>query len=235
LKWLAAVQRARHDHCVPNLVHSRMRSEKIFEELLAMKLMSSPLSPYGRKVKIAAGMKGLTDKIELLPTDTNKGDDALNKLNPLGKIPCLITDDGEAVFDSHVICEYFDVVGSGPELFPKSGAERWRTLTAGALADGILDAALLLVYEGRFRPENMKVQAWVDRQQAKIDRSLAQLEKAPPAWKSNPDYGHLTLACALGYLDFRHGGKWRAGHPKLVKWLDEFAAVVPAFEATRPS
>jgi glutathione S-transferase len=162
-----------------------------------MKLMSSPLSPYGRKVKIAAGMKGLTGKIEILPADTNAGDPALNKLNPLGKIPCLVTDEGEAVFDSHVICEYLDSLSSSPVLFPKDGAERWRTLTRGALADGILDAALLLVYEGRFRPENMKVQG-----------------------------------C---YLDFRLGGKWRAGNPKLVKWLDEFAAAVPAFEATRPA
>ncbi len=200
-----------------------------------MKLMSSPLSPYGRKVKIAARMKDLDSKIELLLTDTNKGDDALNKLNPLGKIPCLITEQSEAIFDSHVICEYLDSVGSGPVLFSKSGAERWRTLTMGALGDGILDAALLLVYEGRFRPENMKVQGWVDRQQAKIDRALEQLEAAPPAWNGTPDYGHLTIAVALGYLDFRHGGKWRAGHPKLVKWLDGFAAVVPAFEATRPS
>jgi len=199
-----------------------------------MKLMSSPLSPYGRKVKIAARMKGVDGQIELLPTDTNKGDDALNKLNPLGKIPCLITEEGVAVFDSHVICEYLDTRGGSPMLFPKSGAERLRTLTMGALADGVLEAALLLVYEGRFRPENMKVQGWVDRQQSKIDRSLAQLEEAPPAWSGSPDYGHLTLACALGYLDFRHGGKWRAGHPKLVKWLDAFAAAVPAFEATRP-
>lgn len=200
-----------------------------------MKLMSSPLSPYGRKVKIAAGMKGLNGKIEILPADTNAGDPALNKLNPLGKVPCLVTDEGEAVFDSHVICEYLDSLSPSPVLFPKSGAERWRTLTLGALADGILDAALLLVYEGRFRPENMKVQAWVDRQQAKIDRALAQLEAAPPVWKGSPDYGHMTLACALGYLDFRLGGKWRAGNPKLVKWLDEFAAAVPAFEATRPA
>ncbi len=200
-----------------------------------MKLLSSPLSPYGRKVKIAARMKGIDEKIEILLTDTNKGDDALNKMNPLGKIPCLITDAGEAVFDSHVICEYFDSLAPTPVLFPKSGPERWRTLTLGGLADGILDAALLLVYEGRFRPENMKVQAWVDRQQSKIDRALSHLEAAPPAWKGSPDYGHLTLAVALGYLDFRHGGKWRAGHPKLVKWLDQFAAAVPAFEATRPA
>jgi glutathione S-transferase len=208
---------------------------KIIEEPPAMKLMSSPLSPYGRKAKIAAAMKGLTDQIEILVTDTNKGDDALNKLNPLGKIPCLITDASEAIFDSHVICEYFDTLSASPVLFPKGGAERWRTLTLGALADGMLDAALLLVYEGRFRPENMRVQVWVDRQQSKVDRALAQLEASPPAWRSTPDYGHLTLACALGYLDFRHGGKWRAGHPRLVKWLDAFAAAVPAFEATRPA
>lgn len=199
-----------------------------------MKLMSSPLSPFGRKVKIAARMKGLDDRIELLVTDTNKGDDALNKLNPLGKIPCLITEQNEAVFDSHVICEYLNSLKPTPVMFPKSGAERWRTLTLGALADGILEAALLLVYEGRFRPENMKVQGWMDRQQAKVDRSLAQLEAAPPAWRESPDYGHMTTAVALGYLDFRHGGKWRAGHPKLVKWLDQFAAAVPAFDATRP-
>ena len=199
-----------------------------------MKLMSSPLSPFGRKVKIAAKMKGVDGQIELMPTDTNKGDDALNKLNPLGKIPSLITEEGVAVFDSHVICEYLDTRSASPVLFPKNDADRLRTLTLGALADGILDAALLLVYEGRFRPENMKVQGWVDRQQAKVDRSLAQLETAPPAWRGSPDYGHLTLAVALDYLDFRHGGKWRAGHPKLVKWLDEFAAAVPAFEATRP-
>jgi glutathione S-transferase len=199
-----------------------------------MKLMSSPLSPYGRKVKIAARLKGLDSRIELLPTDTNKGDDALNKLNPLGKIPCLITEEGVALFDSHVICEYYDTLSPAPVLFPKSGTERFRTLTMGALADGVLDAALLLVYEGRFRPENMKVQAWIDRQQSKVDRSLALLEAAPPAWSGSPDYGHLTLACALGYLDFRHGGKWRANHPKMVAWLDTFAAAVPAFEATRP-
>ncbi len=72
------------------------------------------------------------------------------------------------------------------------------------------------------------------RQHGKIDRALDFLEKAPPAWGASPDYGHLTLACALGYLDFRHEGKWRSGHPKLVAWLDAFAAAVPAFEATRP-
>jgi glutathione S-transferase len=101
-------------------------------------------------------------------------------------------------------------------LFPNSGPERWKTMVLGSLADGILDAAVLLVYEKRFRPEEKWHAPWQQRQQAKIDRALEQLEKSPPAWSGSPDYGHLTLACALGYLDFRHEGKWRAGHPKLV-------------------
>jgi glutathione S-transferase len=200
-----------------------------------MKLMSSPLSPYGRKVKIAMIMKGVADKIEVVTTDTNPGDSvALNTANPLGKIPCLITDSGTAIFDSHVICEYLDSLAPAPVLFPRAGAERWKTLVLGSLADGILDAALLLVYEKRFRPEQMWHAPWQARQNAKIDRALDQLEQSPPAWGASPDYGHLTLACALGYLDFRHEGKWRAGHPKLVAWLDGFAKAVPAFEVTRP-
>ena len=133
-----------------------------------------------------------------------------------------------------MICEYLDSLSPSPVLFPKSGPERWKTLVLGSLADGILDAALLLVYEKRFRPEDKWHGPWQQRQQAKIDRALDQLEKSPPAWGASPDYGHLTLACALGYLDFRHEGKWRAGHPKLVAWVDQFAKAVPAFEATRP-
>lgn len=198
-----------------------------------MKLLSSPLSPYGRKVKIVAAMKGLASRIDVVATDTNKGDPALNRANPLGKIPCLVLPDGQALYDSHVICEYLDAVGTGPELFP-AAPQRWRTLTLAALADGVLDAALLLVYEKRFRPEDKHVQGWIDRQQAKIDGALAHLEQALPDWGAAPDYGHVTLASALGYLDFRHEGRWRAGHPALVAWLDRFAAAVPAFAATRP-
>jgi glutathione S-transferase len=200
-----------------------------------MKLLSSPASPYVRKVMITVGMKGLTGKISAQISDTNKGDPVLNAQNPLGKIPCLVIESGEALFDSHVICEYLDSLAPSPVLFPKSGPERWRTLTLGALGDGILDAALLLVYERRFRPEGMAVQAWVDRQQGKIDRAIDHLEAAPPQWTSAPDYGHLTIAAALGYLDFRHEGKWRARHPKMVAWLEGFAKAVPAFEATRPA
>jgi glutathione S-transferase len=200
-----------------------------------MKLLGSPLSPYVRKALITAELKGLAGRIELIPADTNKGDETLFQKNPLGKIPCLLTEDGQSIFDSHVVCEYLDSLAPSPVLFPRSGPERWRTLTLGALGDGILDAALLLVYETRFRPEGMAVQGWIDRQQAKIDRSVDLLEKSPPAMGSAPDYGHVTVAAALGYLDFRHHGRWRQAHPKMVAWLDTFSRSVPAFEKTRPA
>ena len=200
-----------------------------------IKLLSSPLSPYVRKVRMTLLVKGLADKVEVVATDTNPGDNAeLNGLNPLGKIPTLIVDAKTAIYDSNVICEYLDSLAPAPVLFPASGPERWKALVLGSLADGILDAALLLVYEKRFRPEDKWHPGWQQRQQAKIDRALDQFDTAPPAWGRSPDYGHITLACALGYLDFRHEGKWRAARPKLVAWLDQFAKAMPAFEATRP-
>jgi glutathione S-transferase len=200
-----------------------------------MKLLSHPFSPYGRKVRIAMGLKGLQDRIEVETVDTSPVDTPdIDRSNPLGKIPALVIDEDTAIFDSHVICEYLDTLAPSPLLFPKGGVERIKTLTLGALCDGILDAALLLVYEKRFRPEAMRHAPWQERQQGKIDRALDHLEGNPPAWSASPNYGHLTLACALGYLDFRHEGKWRAGHPKLVAWLDRFAKAVPAFEKTRP-
>jgi glutathione S-transferase len=199
-----------------------------------MKLMSSPASPFGRKVKMTIAIKNLENKVEVLKVDATNGDPTLNAANPLGRIPCLVLDNGDGIHDSHVICEYLDTVGTGPVLVPRSGAERWRTLTLASLADGLMEQALLQVYEGRYRPENMRVEAWVNRLQTKIDRTVAFLEANPPTWKDHPDYGHVTLAAALGYMDFRHGGKWRANHPKMVAWLDQFAAIVPSFKATTP-
>jgi glutathione S-transferase len=200
-----------------------------------MKLLSSPLSPYGRKVKIAAHMKGLMNRLTIEAADANNpNNEALRSVNPLAKIPALVLADGTTLYDSHVICEYLDSLAPTPRLFPAAGAERFNTLTLGALGDGVLDAALLLVYEKRFRPEDKWVQDWIDRQQTKIDAALRHLEKNPPLWGKSPDYGHVTIASALGYLDFRHEGKWRAKCPKLVKWLDQFAAAVPAFAETKP-
>lgn len=199
-----------------------------------MKLLSSPASPFGRKVKIAAQMKGVLDQIAVEKVETVGPEaKALKQANPLGKIPALVLGNGTHLFDSHVICEYLDSLTPAPRLFPAGGAERFNTLMLGALGDGIMEATLLLVYEKRFRPEDKWVESWMNRQQEKIDEALAHLEQNPPLWGAAPDYGHVTIACALGYLDLRAGGKWRATHPNLVKWLDQFAAVVPAFAATR--
>jgi glutathione S-transferase len=201
-----------------------------------MKLLSSVPSPYGRKVKIVAKLKQLDDQIEMQHTETNVPvNEALRRENPLSKIPVLILEDGTQLYDSHVICEYLDSLKPTPRLFPASGMERFRVLTLGALGDGILDAALLLVYEKRFRPEDKWVQSWIDRQQLKVDTALDYLEQKLPDWGEGLNYGHVTVACALGYLDFRHEGKWRATHPGLVAWLDRFAAAVPAFVATKPA
>ncbi len=195
-----------------------------------MKVLTSPASPFGRKVKLTAIMKGLADRITFETTAA----DAANNTNPLAKIPALITDDGATIYDSPVICEYLDAQVASPVLFPGEGARRWQALTLGALGDGIIDAAILLVYEGRHRPAEMRVESWCQMQQKKIDQALAHLEAAPPAMRNQPDYGHMTLAIALAYLDFRHEGKWRADHPKMVAWLDAFDKAVPGFKETAP-
>lgn len=194
-------------------------------------LRSSPASPFGRKIKIAMTELGLKGRIEIVPADTNDPTESLRRQNPLGKIPALVLEDGSALFDSRVIAEYLDHLAGGSRLFP-AGEARFAQLRLQALADGICDAALLQVYETRFRAAEMRNPSWVENQAGKVTRALASLEVAPPVY-DRPRIGEIALACALGYLDLRFEGAWRAGHPALVAWLDAFAAKVPAFEATR--
>jgi len=196
-------------------------------------LRSSPPSPFGRKIKIAASILGLTDRIKIEMTDTNDPSDSIRKQNPLGKIPALILEDGSVLFDSPVILEYLDALAGGGKIIPREGNARWDVLRLHAIADGIMDAGILLVYEKRFRPEEHWVAKWTDYQAEKITRALDVLEAAPPALGVTPNMGQIGLACALGYLDLRFEGKWRAKYPKLVAWLDGFAAKAPAFEKTR--
>lgn len=195
-------------------------------------LRSSPASPFGRKVKIAALELGLMERIEIVAADTNDPTEPLRQQNPLGKIPTLVLEDGTTLFDSRVIVEYLDHLAGGGQLFP-AGEGRFAQLRLQALADGLADAALLQVYEVRMRPEENRNANWVANQASKVERALIALELAPPAFTGKPRIGEIALACALGYLDLRFEGKWRAGHPNLVAWLDAFAAKVPAFEATR--
>jgi glutathione S-transferase len=198
-----------------------------------MILRSSPASPFGRKVRIAASVLGLADKIDVRETDLNDPADSIRAQNPVGKIPALILDDGEALYDSPVILDYLDHLAGGDRIVPREPKARFAALRMQALCDGILDACILLVYEGRYRPAEMKVQAWVDRQADKVARGLAALEAAPPALTPTPDVGQITLACVLGYRDLRFGGSWRTDYPKLVAWLDKFASQVPAFAQTK--
>lgn len=194
-------------------------------------LRSSPASPFGRKVKMAALEYGLMDRIEIVAADTTDPSDPLRQQNPLGKIPTLILEEGTTLFDSRVIVDYLDHL-SGGKIVP-AGQERFLQLRLQALADGICDAALLQVYEGRFRPEEGRNANWLAHQEGKVARGLAALEAAPPAFPNRPHIGEIALACALGYLDLRFAGNWRAAHPKLVAWLEDFVARVPAFEETR--
>jgi glutathione S-transferase len=191
-------------------------------------------SPFGRKARIAASVLGFDGKIKVEEASTQDDKDPLPQQNPLGKIPVLILDDGSTLFDSRVVLEYLDVLAGGGRIVPKDTKARFDALRLQALADGMLDAGILLVYEGRYRPPEMAVKGWLDRQSGKIARALAALEQAPPSLDSPPNVGQITLACALGYLDFRFKGEWRQSHPRLVAWLDSFAARVPAFAATKP-
>ena len=195
-------------------------------------LRSSPASPFGRKVKISAALLGLTDRITIVDADTLDPNDSLRAQNPLGKIPTLILENGETLYDSRVIVDYLDDLAGGGGVIP-AGWGRFEALREQALADGIMDAALLQVYEGRFRAEDRREAKWVEHQAGKVTRGLdfAEAHLSTPA--DTQHIGRIALACALGYLDLRFQGSWRGNYPKLVAWLDAFAANVPAFEATR--
>lgn len=199
-----------------------------------MILLSSPASPFGRKIKIAASILGLSDQITMKPTSTQEPDAYFHQVNPLGKIPALVLDDETVLYDSRVIMEYLDSISTGPNIFVKDGIERYKDLTLNALADGMMDASILRVYEGRYRPEEMQVESWLKMQRGKVNRSLDVLEANPPSLAGDITVGRITLACALGYLDFRFEARWRKRYPNLVAWLDAFAAKVPAYDKTKP-
>jgi glutathione S-transferase len=195
-------------------------------------LRSSPASPFGRKVKISAALLGLMDRIRISEADTLDPNDVLRQQNPLGKIPVLVLQDGTSLYDSRVIVEYLDHLAGGGRIIP-AGEARFAALRQQALADGIMDAALLQVYEGRWRAEERRDQNWIEHQDGKVKRALAWAEAHLSRPSENLHVGHVAMACALGYLDLRLDGRWRRSHPGLVAWLEDFAARVPAFEDTR--
>jgi glutathione S-transferase len=197
-----------------------------------VKLYYSPTSPYVRKVMACAIARGIDARIERLPTNPHLSPPELVADNPLSKVPCLVTDDGLALFDSPVICEFLDSIGEALPLFPDHGAARWRALKQQAVADGILDAAV-----GRrgemAKPQEVARDAWMARQKDIVARAVALLELDPP--HKHVDIGSIAVACALGYLDFRYADEpWREGHPRLTAWYGSFSQE-RAIAATAPA
>ena len=200
-----------------------------------MQLRSSPSSPFGRKVKMATYILGLDDQVTPVLTDTLDPNDSICEVNPLGKIPAL-EDDGTTYYDSRVIMEYLDAKAGGGKIIPASGPARFEALTRAALMDGILDAAILVIYERRMRPEDKYVESVVERQRGKIIRGLEVIAAKNPSYGNGamPDIGEIGLACVLDYLDFRKQVNWRDHAPNLASWLADFAAAVPGYDESMP-
>ena len=190
-----------------------------------MKLAYSPASPYVRKVNVCAEELGLASRIENVPTKVvpSEPNRDYGKSAPLMKVPSLTLDNGTVLFDSVVICEYLDSLAGGGKLFPASGDARWRALRMHALANGILDAAVLNRYETFLRPEPLRWDAWSQGQLAKVDQGVDELEHTVDELKGM-HIGSIAAGCALGYLDFRYADRgWREKHPRLAAWFDEIS------------
>ncbi|GGA92560.1 glutathione S-transferase [Brucella endophytica] len=195
------------------------------------KLLYAAASPYSVKVRMAAHYADIP--VEVVIVNANEEPEELVSVNPLGKIPTLLTDDDKTIFDSRVITQYLNRV-SGNKLFPRNADKRLDAEKLEALADGICDALLAHVYERRFRPEEKIHQPWLDRQWGKAMRALDLLEAAPPRLTAKLNAGHIALAATLGYLSLRFEGQWEKGRPKLRRWLKRFGELHPELAGMLP-
>jgi glutathione S-transferase len=195
-----------------------------------MKLFCSLTSPYARKVRVVAREKGLAGRIAEIVCVPQESEE-LRRGNPLGKVPALLLDDGMALYDSPVICEYLDSLAPQP-LIPASGRERWLVKRAEALADGVLDAAVACVMEARRAPAERSAGA-VSHWRGQITRALAEMDEQLPELPDALNLGLIAFGCALGYLDLRHADlNWRDHHPALSLWFERFGAR-PSMAETR--
>ena len=200
-----------------------------------MKLYYAAASPFVRKVLVQAIETGVADKLENVTTVTapiNVNPD-LEKANPIKKIPALETEHG-VLFDSRVICEYLDSLHDGPKAFPTDGPARWTALRLQALGDGIMDAGVLSRYEGFLRPEDKRWDDWLAAQTGKIVGGLDAANAEAGSFGDRVDIGTISIACAIGYLDFRFGDMgWRNGRAALADWYETFSAR-PSMDQTKP-
>jgi glutathione S-transferase len=201
-----------------------------------MRLYYSPNSPYARKARIIIHELGLGPRVESsivkLPADA-----AFRAINPLGKIPSLVLDDGSVIYDSPVICEYLDTLGQG-KFFPRAGlfreAEgRWRALTLQALGDGLADAVVRRNQEYRLAEES-RSQTVIAHQTSAVETAFSVLDRASVKFLAEPTIGEIAVCCAIGYLDLRNPSDgWRDRYRQLARWLDGFSRR-PSVEATKP-
>jgi glutathione S-transferase len=188
-----------------------------------MKLTYSAASPFARKVRIAAIELGLIDKIEFVPTAVAPGqpNDEYSRINPLKKLPALITDDDDVIIDSYVIVEYLDELAGGGKLIPASGTARWKVKSDHSLLQGMLDSMLLCRYERMVRPQGLQWQAWSDDHWNRVWNGMARFEKQADVLSRPLDIVQLALVCVLGYADFRFPDcGWRKAYPKLDAFHD---------------
>lgn len=200
-----------------------------------MKLISSPASPFVRKVRVVlheTGLIGEVEEVRVATTALSTASEA-KAANPLGKIPALIRDDGHSLYDSRVITRFLDARAGGG-LYPED--RLWDVLTLEATADGIMDAAVLVVYEARLRPEAQRSSDWVAAQWDKAARGVHHINDRWMDHLAGPvDAAHIAVGCALGYLDFRHAARdWRRDNAALAGWYADFDNR-PAMVQTRPS
>ncbi len=188
-----------------------------------IKLTHNPTSPFVRKAMLVVIEAGLADRIQLVQADPWNPDDPLAETNPLGKVPALVASDGSLFTGSALVCEYLDSLHDGRKLFPEEPSARWRALQLHGLADGVIEAAVSRIYEQLRRPADKQWEDWIDRQNGKIARTLDLVERMAAAGElaDEPSIGELTLASALGYLDFRYPEMaWGAGRPALTAWYE---------------
>ena len=200
-----------------------------------MKLIYASASPFVRKVHVVLLETGLIEDVSLVEVTTtpvNTADQAV-AANPTGKIPALILEDGSSVYDSRVICRYLNDRAKA-DLYPTDTI--WKMLTLEATADAIMEAAVLMTYERRIRPEDMVYEPWIEAQWAKAERSIASISTDWVEYLQGPlTIGQIGVACALNYVDFRHADRdWRATNPQLADWFASFSER-PAIVATRPA